>query len=303
MRFELAELETFLLVVEKGSFSLAAKRLHVSQPSVTNRIKRLEATLRVKLLTRTTRSLSPTPEGERLAREGGLALKGLREVLREFEAAAEAGRNRVVTAATPMLAATVLPQVIAAYRGRHPDVEIVLRDRPYEQVVSAIVDREADIGITALDGPQKNVRFQLLAEEDMVLVLPARHPLSRSKHVRLAQIMPHPIMFLERYSELRTRLQAEYAKADVPFQPVLATTLPMLLGMIDAGNCITFLPRSMAQANAKRTRTTRLVEDFASTRRYGSVVARKASPNSATMSFHRFLRQSFKEVLEGRQAG
>src|SRR5262245_60463582 len=81
MRFDLAELETFLAVARLGSFSLAAKQLHVSQPSVTSRIQRLEGTLRAKLLIRTTRRVEPTPEGARLRDAAEQALSGLREVL------------------------------------------------------------------------------------------------------------------------------------------------------------------------------------------------------------------------------
>ncbi|WP_291378178.1 helix-turn-helix domain-containing protein, partial [Achromobacter sp. UBA5777] len=54
-RLELSELETFLWVVREGSFSEAARKLHLSQPAVTNRVKRLEDKLRTKLLQRTTR--------------------------------------------------------------------------------------------------------------------------------------------------------------------------------------------------------------------------------------------------------
>lgn len=297
MRFELAELETFLAVVREGSFSQAAIQLHVSQPSVTNRVKRLEETLRVKLLVRTTRRVEPTADGLLLRDAAEQAVSGLREVIKRFQAAADVERNRVVVAATPMLAATVMPRVIRSYRARYPDVQVLLRDLPYEKVVKSIADGHADIGVTALDGAQSRLRFQLLAEEPMLLVVPARHPLAGSAQVTLDLVSAHPVMFLERYSSLRERLAAEYAQRGMKFEPGTASTLPTLLGMIDAGNCITFLPRSMVQSNARRTRTTVEVVDFHSSRRYGSVVARKGSLNSAAQSFHAHLREAFEATL------
>lgn len=76
-RFDLDELETFLAVADLGSFSAAAKKMHVSQPSVTNRVQRLEAMLKTKLVERTTRRVLVTPDGAEFASRAKLALQGL----------------------------------------------------------------------------------------------------------------------------------------------------------------------------------------------------------------------------------
>ncbi|MNW08615.1 LysR substrate binding domain protein [compost metagenome] len=68
--------------------------------------------------------------------------------------------------------------------------------------------------------------------------------------------------------------------------------------MIDAGNGITFLPRSMAQNNARRTRTTVQVQDLDASRRYGSVVRSKAELSAAAQNFRAYLRQHFRGRLE-----
>ena len=297
MRFDLAELETFLAVAREGSFSVAARRLSISQPSATNRVKRLEETLRVKLFTRTTRSVEPTANGILLRDAAETALRSLREVIKHFQLAADLERNRVTVAATPMLAATVLPQLIHSFSARHPGVRVVLRDLPYEQVVSSVVEGEADIGVTALDKVQSKLRFQLLAEEPMLLVVPSRHPLADAGEVTFDQIVSYPLMFLERYSSLQRRLSKEFAQRGVAFEPGTAATLPVLLGMIDAGNCITFLPRLMVNSSAKRKRKALRVDDLQITRRYGSVVARERSLNAAAQSFHRHLRREFEATL------
>ena len=178
LRFDLAELETFLAVARLGSFSLAAKELHVSQPSVTSRIQRLEGTLKVKLLTRTTRRVEPTPEGARLRDAAERALSGLRDVLREFQSAADADRRRVVVAATPMVAALALPAIIRSYCQRYTDVEVRLLDLPYEQLLAAIEAGAADLAVTVFDGAPGKFRFQFLVDEEMRLVVPAAHPLA-----------------------------------------------------------------------------------------------------------------------------
>lgn len=300
-RLDLAELETFLWVVRERSFSVAAQKLHLSQPAVTNRIRRLEDKLRVKLLQRTTRSMEPTEEGLLLSEAAEQAVSGLRDVLKRFNVVSESERNRVVVAATPMLSATVLPRLIHAYTERYPDLQIVLRDLPYERVIRSVVEGQADIGVTALDGTPRGLKFQSLAEEKMLLVVPARHPLASATSVTLDELVNHRLMFLDRYETLRKQLAQAFIERGVEFDPAkVATvaTLPTLLGMIDAGHCITFLPRSMVQNNAKRTRVTVTVTDLDASRRYGSVVLRKADLSAAAQNFQAFLRQNFKVQLE-----
>jgi DNA-binding transcriptional LysR family regulator len=296
MRFDLAELETFLAVVELGSFSLAAKKLHVSQPSVTSRIQRLEATLRVKLLVRTTRHVEPTAEGARLRDAAEEALRGLREVLREFQASAEIDRRRVVVAATPMIA-TTLPPIIQSFCERYTDVQVRMLDVPYAQLVSNLESGTADLGVAVLDSDPGRFKFQLLSDEEILLVVPATHPLAGMRVVTIDDIVPYPLMILARYSTLRARIDEEYTKRGLDFKPLDAANVATLLGMIDAGMGITFLPRNLVQSHAKRSRVALRVADVELSRRYGIVTSRKASLSAAAQSFCRYLREAFEKRL------
>lgn len=96
-RLDLSELETFLWVVQEGSFSDAARKLHLSQPAVTNRIKRLEDKLNVQLLERTTRHVKPTQDGVLLRDAAEQALTGLRDVMRRFQHTSALERNRILS--------------------------------------------------------------------------------------------------------------------------------------------------------------------------------------------------------------
>src|SRR5690606_25134580 len=251
------------------------------QPAVTNRVKRLEEKLHVKLLERTTRHVLPTEDGARLREAAEQALTGLREVMRQFQHSASSHRNRIVVACTPMLAATVLPPLIHDYQLRYPDVRLVLRDLPYAQVMQSVLQNEADFGIAALDGKHGGLRFQSLAEEKVMLVVPAGHPLAGAPHVTLSMIAPYRVMFLDRYMSLRKHLTEEFSKQGLSFEPMTASTLPTLLGMIDAGNCVTFLPRTMVQHNAPSSRVLIEVRDLNATRHWGCVVSRRADLSSA----------------------
>lgn len=298
VRFHLPELETFLVVLEEGSFSKAAERLCISQPAASSRVKRLEALLRVKLLNRTTRSVEPTEDGILLRNAAQEALAGLYEVLGRFRDRSDEARNTVVVAATPVIAATFMPRIIHSYCERFPDVRLQLRDLPYEQLLKALNDGSADIAVTAVDGDLDSLLFRPLAEEELVLMVPAKHPLATASSVRLEMILPYRLMLLNRYSTLRSRLASEFARLGAVFDASTAATLPMLLGMIDIGTCVTFLPRSMAHSNAGSSRVITTVEDFHAVRNYGSLTARTTVPSAAVQSFREHLHREFARLVQ-----
>ncbi len=303
LRFHLSELETFLAVVEEGSFSRAAGRLCISQPSVSNRIKRLEEILNVKLLKRTTRLVEPTEDGRLLAAAATDALSGLLGILSELRNRSEAARNRVVIASTPMIAATFMPRIIHSFCERFPDLQVLLRDMPYELLLKSIGEGSADIGVAAMDADLDQLLFRPLASEDIVLVAPARHPLAQAQPVKIEMMLPYRLIFLERYASLRERLAGEFARFGAVLDMTTVATLPTMLGMIDTGSCVTFLPRSMARSNTRHTRVILELADFHAERTYGSIVARRSVPTAAVQSFREHLHREFAPLVELAVAG
>ena len=299
LRFDLIDLEAFLAVVDLGNFTLAAKRLCVSQPSVTGRIQRLEGLLHTKLLSRTTRRVEPTPDGLRLHAAARIALHSLRAVIQEFQVNADVQRSRVVIATTPGIAAVTLPPLIRAYSDLYTDVQMEMQDLQYEEVVANVESGAADMAVIAFDGDSKKFRFQVLAEEEMVLVVPSDHALASKDAATLEEIVAYPLMILGRYTMLRDRITEESGVRGLKLKPMLtASNLATLLGMIDAGNGITFLPKSMAQNNARHTRATIRVADVAFMRTYGILTPARANLNTSVRSFCRYLQTTFSDQIK-----
>ncbi|MGF6771816.1 DNA-binding transcriptional LysR family regulator [Paraburkholderia sp. GAS199] len=298
LRFDLVELETFLAVVETGSFSAAAKRLHISQPSVTGRVQRLESTLKTRLLIRTTRHVEPTAAGKRLRERAEFALRDLRLLMQEFQTEAEAARLRVVIAATPMISAVMLPPLIHSFCQRYPDVQIQLRDLQYEDVVARIEANEADLAVVAFDNDSEKLSFQPLTEEDMLVIVPKTHVLAEAGEVTLEELAQVPLMLLDRYSMLLDTLASEFARRGLTLRPMhQAANLSTLLGMVDAGVGATFLPRSMAQRYARDHRATLRVTDVKLMRSFGILRSRNAELSPSALSFVRHLQANFGAAM------
>jgi DNA-binding transcriptional LysR family regulator len=296
LRLEIVDLETFIAVASLGSFSAAARQLNITQPSVTSRIQRLEASLGARLLVRTTRKVEPTPRGLLLRAEADRTLAGLRDLADRFRLDAAAGRNRVVVAATQMVAATMLPDVLRSHRERYPDVDVQLRDLRHKDAVQALASGEADVGVIHVDGDDKRFRAQPLRDEPIVLVVQANHPLARKRRVTLDQMAAFPLMMLEQYDGMKARIAAEVARRGLTLKPALsAGNLSTLIGMLDADMGILLLPRVMARQSLQAGHVLVEIEGIVLRRTFSLVSLRDSKPNAVVRRFCQHLRQELSD--------
>ena len=296
LRLELVDLETFAAVATLGSFSAAARQLNITQPSVTSRIQRLETSLGTKLLIRTTRKVELTRRGSLLRTEADKTLAGLRRIADRFRLDAAAARNRVVVAATPMVAATMLPDVIRSHGERHPGVEIQVRDLGHGDALQAIAVGDADVAVVAFDGKDKRFRSQTLRNDDIVLIVPPNHPLARSGRATLDEIAAFPLMMLEQYETMRARIAAEVARHGLTLKPAAsAGNLNTLVGMLDAGMGVLLLPRVMARRSLQAGHVVVEIDGIELHRRFCIVMLRDAQPTTVVRRFCRHLREEMAE--------
>lgn len=290
---DLVELQTFIAVARSLSFSAAAAQLHVTQPTVTGRIHRLEALLGVQLLRRTTRKVEPTPAGELLLNEATKTLQGLSVLVEHFRTEARRARQRVVVAATPTIAALRMPPLIKAYAERFPDVEVELLDLKYAGVLAAIESGEADVAVLALDAPDRRYRFTSLWKDDMVVLAPRSHALARHRSVGLEELASVSLIVIDQYHAVLGRIAAALKARGLSMPPPkVVGNLNTLLGMLDAGMGVTLLPRSVSGRGSVSKHARIEIGDIDMTRNFGIVTARDTKPNAALQSFIRFLRQA-----------
>lgn len=293
MRIELSQLETFIAVAQFGSFSLAARHLYITQPSVTSRIQRLESTLGVKLLIRTTRSIQVTPQGAQLLKEATDTLHGLHNLVENFRRQADSARQRVIVATTPMLAALTLPPIIRDYCERFHGVQIELRDLRYQDALNSLLAGESDIAVLALEKGDPRFQFQAVREEDMVLVVPSDHKLASKPAASLDEISVFPLMMLQQYQPMQLRIAEALERHGLTFTPAMsAGNLATLLGMLDARMGITLLPRSLVRRSQQAGHAVIELSDIRLTRAFGIVTLRHARLGTTAQSFCSYLRQA-----------
>ncbi|AKU17099.1 LysR family transcriptional regulator [Luteipulveratus mongoliensis] len=173
----LNQLEVLVAVVESGGFSGAAKKLYMSQPSVSNHIRNLENSLGVQLVQRTTQGARATPVGEVVVAHARRIFAQLAEL--ETSVAEHQGlkAGRLLVAGTTTLGTYLMPRLVADFSRRAPRVECQIRVGNEDTVESWLIRGEVALGL-CIDTPSAE---QLVAEplfvERMVLVAPAESPL------------------------------------------------------------------------------------------------------------------------------
>lgn len=277
-------------MVTEGSFSRAARRLNLSQPAVTARVQKLEQTLGVRLLNRTTRNVEVTEAGRRVAVEAEEALRNLSRLVGRLLEEAGKARRRVVVATTPMVAAHLLPGALRRWREEQPEIEVVMRDLRHAEVLESLDRGDCDLAVLALDKAPPRVRFDLLMDDEMVALVPDGHAFGRRQSISLAELAAQPVMLLEQYTAIQAQLEQACAALGLHFAPsVVAANLQTVLGMLESGTGLAILPRIMAVHSPRQPRHFLRIEGVALRRRYGIATLRDREPSGAVRSFSGFL--------------
>ena len=186
MDIEVRHLRYFVAVAEEGSFTAAARRVHVSQQVLSTQIQQLETILGVRLLERSSRGAAVTAAGASF-------LGGARSTLAELDRAASAARNSaqaiqgVLPVGLSVAASGDLPtQILAAFQREEPAVEIRLHSFELTHPAGGLLDRSTDVAFVRPPIRAAGIKLATLTEEPRVFVLPAGHPLAARDCLRLS---------------------------------------------------------------------------------------------------------------------
>jgi LysR family transcriptional regulator, benzoate and cis,cis-muconate-responsive activator of ben and cat genes len=223
-------LRYFLAVADELNFTRAAERLSIAQPALSAQVRQLESQLGVQLLERTTRRVRLTDAGRAVHERGRAALAALEEV---WEAARRAGRGeagRLRIAYSPSAGYDTAPRLVAAIGERYPDVEVLAEVLPTPEVVRAVMERRADVGIARTPVATHGVRLRTLRIERQGVLVPPGHPLARDAEVAVASLAEHPILMYPRAANpahydqsldlfRRAGLEPRFLESPISFDP------------------------------------------------------------------------------------
>ncbi|TVR20398.1 MAG: DNA-binding transcriptional regulator OxyR [Ilumatobacter sp.] len=245
----LRDLEYLVAVAEHRHFGRAAEACHVSQPTLSTQIRKLERDLGVELFERNPRHVLLTAVGEGIVAHARAALREA-DTIRDIARLAgdpESGSIRI--GLFPTLAPYLLPHVVPKVHQRFPDLELLLIEEKTEVVLDQLRAGDLDVGILALPVHDDQLHVEFLFEEDFVLAVPADHPMDPADElVTLAVLDGERVLLLDDGHCLRDQALTVCKSAGADERSGFrATSLETLRQMVAAGVGMTLLPELAVQ--------------------------------------------------------
>ena len=192
----LQQLQYVVAVAEHGHFGRAAEACHVTQPTLTMGVRKLEDELDVVLFDRGRHPVRPTEDGRRIVEQARVVLReseGLQDIVRELHGGI-AGRYRV--GIIPTLAPYLLPRFLPGFAEAHPEVQLVLDERRTTRILKALKRGTLDVGILVTPVHAPGLVTIPLFHEPFLAYLPTGHPLAKRRRVRRQDLHDHPLWVL-----------------------------------------------------------------------------------------------------------
>ena len=212
----LHQLEALIRLVETGSFTRAAERMALSQPTLTKHIRNLEEEVGARLVDRTGRGVSLTPEG-RVLHDYARRIARLRDDTREKIAnlaAYESGH--IFLAASTIPATYIVPRFLGLLKKSDPEIRVHIQTGDSEEAIQTILGDQAEMGIVGKRSADRRLKVEALWQDRPVLVLPADHPWAKRAAVSPEEIARAPFVLRERGSGTRSALEECLAKRGGP---------------------------------------------------------------------------------------
>ncbi|NUS09481.1 MAG: LysR family transcriptional regulator [Nonomuraea sp.] len=231
-------------VARYGSIRAAGARLHVAPSAINRQILLLEEELGEPLFERLPRGMRLTPAGEVLVAHIRRTLQEYREAVTEIRDLQSLPSGEVVIATMTGLASSIVSTATVNFHARHPDVRISIRTLSTHDILRAVLNSEADLGL-GFNVPS-SAQLELCWQMDTRLgaVIAAKHPLARMETIPLASCAAYPLIFADRSMVIHGIIADTFAEAGLKAEPAFHTnSIETMKRLAAAGEAIAFLSR------------------------------------------------------------
>lgn len=243
------DLKYLVAVADMEHFGQAALRCHVSQPTLSMQLKKLETELGVQFFERSNKSVMITPIGKALAEQAAIILNELNTLKQIANNAKDPFSGEFRLGIIPTIGPYLLPDIFRIIKKHLPRIDLVVFENKTEVIVEELRAGSLDAVILALPLPSEGLSTHALFEEAFLLALPKHHPLTKKSKIHIQDLKKEGLLLLEEGHCLRDQaLEAcEFlVKEKAGFK---ATSLETLRHLVASGMGITLLPEMATQKN------------------------------------------------------
>ncbi|OZB98545.1 hypothetical protein CJP46_05195 [Paenibacillus sp. XY044] len=256
---EWQQLEYFRVVARLEHFIKSAEQLAISQPALSRSMTKLEKELGVQLFDRHGRSVQLNETGKLFLARVERALQEIEDGIEEIRQFHDPYAGKVSIAFLMSFGVHRLPDVIASFNRKYPDVEFALYQNPTTVIVPQLLRSEVDLCIIGPFGGEPGVVWHKLVEEEMYVYVPADHRLAERESIRLEEVAGEPFISFKPGYGVRTLMERFCGEAG--FEPQIrfeGDDIMTAAGLVSAGLGVTIIPAfsGIEHGKVKRLRVT-----------------------------------------------
>lgn len=267
MHYDLTDLRLFLNVGETENLTRAAERSFLSLPAASSRIKQLEEAFQTQLLIRQVKGVRLTPAGDELLRHAREVFRQLECLHADLRPYAKGVKGRVRLLANTTATNSFLANGLSRFLSENPDVDVELEEHLSADIVSAVGNGAADLGIVAGEVATADLDTMQLCSDELIVIAPVNHPLPAFKALHFADLLDTcRFVGLNQSSAIQSFLDriASGMGKRISLR-IQVGSFDAVCRMVEAGAGIAIVPNSCARRYASRKvlRFIRLEDDWA----------------------------------------
>lgn len=283
---ELHQLRYVVAVARTGNFSRAASQCHVSQPSLSQQIQKLEDELGERLFDRLKTRARLTPAGQALHERAVRILAEVEAARRDAIESHALDRGQITVGVLPTIAPYLLPPVLTRFSHTFPGVEVIVQEDTTARLVEWLVGCELDLAITSLPIPDRRIQTETLLTEELRLALPPNHPLARKRSIRTADLASEQFILMKEGHCLGDQVLDFCSRRD--FHPNVmcrSAQIETIRGLVKAGMGISLIPAMACRATDETGPRYRSLAPPAPRRAIAAAWLATRPPGRATQAF------------------
>ena len=240
---DVRQLEMFTAVAEEKSFTAAAERLHVSQSAVSRQLMLLEEELKTKLFYRHGRGATLTDAGQILVDAAHRITREMQEVTSQISGTQTLQRGSLRIGGGMTVCLFILPKLLRRFRAQYKQVDLHVTTGSTENILRLLRQRDIEIALLTLPLVDADLTVVPVLKEEMVVMTPPRHPLTRKRTVDTRAVARHPLILFESGSNTRKVVDDRFQAEGVPMSVIMETeNVDIIKSMVAAGLGVTIVP-------------------------------------------------------------
>jgi LysR family hydrogen peroxide-inducible transcriptional activator len=291
---EMHQLRYVVAVARTGNFSRAAEHCHVSQPSLSQQIQKLEDELGERLFDRMKRQAKLTPHGEAFLRRAIRILEEADAAKREATDARDLLRGTVSVGVLPTIAPYLLPDVMAEFTAKFPGVEMVVHEDTTAGLIKLTHGYEIDFALASQPIQDERLKIAELFSEELLLALPPGHALTRKRTVAVADLEGERLIVMKEGHCLGDQVlgfcDRRNVKSKISFRSAQLETIQAL---VSSGLGISLIPAMATRNEREDLPEYRSLQSPRPERRIVAVWPKQRSPGRAANEFLKMVSARF----------